>query len=195
MSKLRRHIMMQQGVKNIIGIGGDSIAQIVIPTILPTNSTVLSANLSVELYVGREINVTYTNYLFIYNKFAIGINAFGSSPDYNYIKISRIDYAYQNFDLSYDTRKIIIEPKQITILDANGAIISQSQILNWLYKTNIGGNLILQPNHYISHISAPGYFDLVAAEEGGRLGFRDTLSGTFYGQTNSEGELVALYEE
>lgn len=196
LESLRRHIMMQQGGKNIIGIGGDSIAQIIIPTTLPTNYSFLSANLSIEFYIRREINVGWRSSIFTYNFLIIGIN--GVQPyesGYNYVRIDRRYYANQNFGYRLDVSKIIVEPQQITMLDTNGTIISQSQLFRWLSTMNIGGDLILQPNHYISRISAPGYFDLVAAEEGGRLGFRDTLSGTFYGQTNSEGELVALYEE
>lgn len=194
LESLRRHIMMQQGGKNIIGIGGDSIAQIVIPTTLPTNSTFSRANLSVEFYIRWRVTYYYL-YLFTYNKLAIGIECRPVIDDYNYVRLQRIGYANQNHTYSTDTSKIIVEPQQITMLDANGAIISQRQIIGWISTTNIGGDLILRPNHYISRISAPGYFDLVAAEEGGRLGFLDTLSGTFYGQTNSSGVLVALYEE
>lgn len=194
LESLRRHIMMQaQGSNRIIGIGGDSIAQILIPTTLPTNYSFLSANLSIEFYIGKEIHVNWHPSIFTYNFLLIGINGFNLVDEYNYVRIDRRNYANQNFRFYIDVSKIIVEPQQITMLDTDGGIISQRQLAGWLSTMNIGGDLILQPNHYISRISAPGYFDLVAAEEGGMLGFRDTLSNIFYGQTNSEGELVALY--
>lgn len=195
LESLRRHIMMQaQGSNRIIGIGGDSIAQILIPTTLPTNYSFLSANLSIEFYIRKEIHVNWHPSIFTYNFLLIGINGIYLDGGYNYVRIDRRNYANQNFRFYIDVSKIIVEPQQITMLDTDGGIISQRQLVGWLSTMNIGGDLILQPNHYISRISAPGYFDLVAAEEGGMLGFRDTLSNIFYGQTNSEGELVALYE-